>query len=101
MSEHRAVRREPQGRRTELVDAARQLLSEQPFEEIGMANVATAGDVSRPSVYRYFPGGRSEVFIAVAESGCALSNLELVLAGAVDGESALRATCALATSGLR
>lgn len=68
MTQPKPVRRERQARRTELVDAARQLLLERSFDEVGMAEVATAGAVSRPSVYRIFPGGRGEVFVAVAES---------------------------------
>lgn len=68
MTQRKPARRERDVRRTEIVDAARQLFLEQSFDEVGMAQVATAGAVSRPSVYRYFPGGRTEVFVAVAEA---------------------------------
>jgi AcrR family transcriptional regulator len=202
MTQHKPIRRERgdrYDRRAELVEAARRLLLEQPFDGVGMAEVASAGSVSRPSVYRYFPGGRAELFVAVAESvveeirerlhhaaqgpfsntrrmehllaalfayfvgnpaafrllfqdvwatrepavagavmavraqlaaeiadvvasevvgteggdaddvlltstgilGCALANIQLVLAGTVDGEAAWRVTCSLAVSALR
>jgi len=61
-------RRERERRRAELVDAAKSLFLDEGYEDVGMAQVAAAGAVSRPSVYRYFPGGRAEVFIAVAEA---------------------------------
>jgi len=67
MTQPKPTRRARAERRSQIVDAARRLLLEQSFENVGMAEVAAAGDVSRPSVYRYFRGGRTEVLVAVAE----------------------------------
>jgi AcrR family transcriptional regulator len=66
-SEAKQVRRDPDSRRAEIVEAARDIFLERGFAEIGLAEVATAGSVSRPLVYRYFPGGRPDLFVAVAE----------------------------------
>jgi AcrR family transcriptional regulator len=58
----------PDDRRAEILDAARTLLLESGYAAVGLAEIATAGEVSRPSVYRYFPDGRTDVFVAVVES---------------------------------
>jgi AcrR family transcriptional regulator len=67
MSESKQVRRDPDARRAEIVDAARAIFLRQGYAEIGLAEVANAGAVSRPLVYRYFPQGRPDLFVAVAE----------------------------------
>jgi AcrR family transcriptional regulator len=66
-SESKQIRRDPDARRAEIVDAARAVFLERGYAEIGLAEVATAGSVSRPLVYRYFPQGRPDLFVAVAE----------------------------------
>jgi AcrR family transcriptional regulator len=66
-SESKQVRRDPDARRAEIVDAARGIFLERGYAEIGLAEVASAGAVSRPLVYRYFPQGRPDLFVAVAE----------------------------------
>ena len=66
-SESKQIRRDPDARRAEIVDAARTVFLERGYAEIGLAEVATAGAVSRPLVYRYFPQGRPDLFVAVAE----------------------------------
>lgn len=67
MTESRQVRRDPDARRAEIVEAARAIFLERGYAEIGLVEVASAGSVSRPLVYRYFPAGRADLFVAVAE----------------------------------
>lgn len=62
------MRMRPDDRRAEILDAARQLLLDSGYASVGLAEIAAAGDVSRPSVYRYFPEGRTDVFVAVVDS---------------------------------
>lgn len=64
----RPIRMRPDDRRAEILDVARRLLLESGYAAVGLAEIATAGAVSRPSVYRYFPEGRTDVFVAVVES---------------------------------
>ncbi len=66
-AETKRVRRDPDTRRAEIVEAARGLYLERTYADVGLAEVAAAGSVSRPLLYRYFPAGRSDVFVAVAE----------------------------------
>lgn len=47
--------------------AARGVFLASGYDGVGLAEVAAAGDVSRGSLYRYFPGGRVELFLAVVE----------------------------------
>jgi AcrR family transcriptional regulator len=61
-------RMRPDDRRAEILDAARSLLLDAGYASVGLAEIATAGEVSRPSVYRYFPDGRTDVFVAVVEA---------------------------------
>src|SRR5690242_11115547 len=58
----------PDDRRAEILDAAKRLLLESGYAAVGPAEIAAAGGISRPSVYRYFPDGRSEVFVSVVEA---------------------------------
>lgn len=62
-----ARRLRPSDRRAEIVTAARKVFLDTGYAGVGLAEVATAGDVSRGSIYRYFPNGRSDLFVAVAE----------------------------------
>jgi AcrR family transcriptional regulator len=66
MTVAKPARRDREARRSEIVEAARGLFLAQPYDEVGMADLVALGVASRPSVYRYFPGGPSEVFVAVA-----------------------------------
>lgn len=68
MAEKKRVRRSPDARRSEIVDAACGLYLERNYLDVGLAEVAAAGSVSRPLLYRYFPAGRSDVFVAVVEA---------------------------------
>jgi AcrR family transcriptional regulator len=62
----RAARR-PNDRRAEIIRAARTVFFDSGYGGAGLAEVAEAGGLSRGSVYRYFPEGRPELFIAVTE----------------------------------
>ena len=64
----RPMRMRPDDRRAEILEVARRLLLESGYAAVGLAEIATAGEVSRPSVYRYFPDGRTDVFVAVVDS---------------------------------
>jgi AcrR family transcriptional regulator len=58
----------PDDRRAEIIAAAREVFLTTGYDGVGLAEVAEVGNVSRGSIYRYFPNGRSDLFQAVAES---------------------------------
>jgi AcrR family transcriptional regulator len=89
-SDSKQVRRDPDARRAEIVDAAREVFLERGYAEIGLAEVASAGSVSRPLVYRYFPQGRPDLFVAVAEGLVAELHERLRHAAAAPFSSAKR-----------
>ena len=64
----KAIRMRPDDRRAEILDAARRTLLASGYGAVGLADIAAAGEVSRPSIYRYFPEGRTDVFVAVVET---------------------------------
>ncbi|GGZ31183.1 TetR family transcriptional regulator [Streptomyces inusitatus] len=49
-------------RRGQLLTAALRLFAHQPPEEVSLDDVAEAAGVSRPLVYRYFPGGKQQLY---------------------------------------
>jgi AcrR family transcriptional regulator len=49
-------------RRTQLLTAALTLFAQRPPEEVSLDDVAEAAGVSRPLVYRYFPGGKQQLY---------------------------------------
>lgn len=51
-------------RRKQLLDAAVDLFGHRRPEEVSVEDVAAAAGVSRPLVYRYFPGGRQQLYEA-------------------------------------
>lgn len=55
-------------RRTQLIDTALGLFAHQPPEDVTLDGVATAAGVSRPLVYRYFPGGKQQLYEAALRS---------------------------------
>lgn len=55
-------------RRTQLISAALGLFAHRPPEEVSIDDVATAAGVSRPLVYRYFPGGKPQLYEAALRS---------------------------------
>jgi AcrR family transcriptional regulator len=51
-------------RRRQLLDAALDLFSHRPPEKVSIDDIAVAAGASRPLVYRYFPGGRQQIYEA-------------------------------------
>ncbi|MCX4586976.1 TetR/AcrR family transcriptional regulator [Streptomyces sp. NBC_01481] len=62
-------------RRRQLLAAALTLFAHQPPDEISLDDVAEAAGVSRPLVYRYFPGGKQQLYETALRS--AADQLEL------------------------
>ncbi|MFF9345975.1 TetR/AcrR family transcriptional regulator [Streptomyces sp. NPDC014734] len=66
---HRAYRRlTVEERRTQLLGAALTLFAHRAPDEVSLDEVATVAGVSRPLVYRYFPGGRQQLYEAALRS---------------------------------
>ncbi|WP_411101898.1 TetR/AcrR family transcriptional regulator [Streptomyces sp. cmx-4-9] len=65
-------------RRAQLLDAALSLFAHRAPEEVSLDEVAEAAGVSRPLVYRYFPGGKQQLYEAALRS--AADVLELCFA---------------------
>ncbi|WP_017236207.1 TetR/AcrR family transcriptional regulator [Streptomyces sp. SS] len=55
-------------RRGQLLDAALGLFAHQAPEDVSLDDVAEAAGVSRPLVYRYFPGGKQQLYEAALRS---------------------------------
>lgn len=55
-------------RRAQLITIALDLFAHYPPEEISLDSVATKAGVSRPLVYRYFPGGKQQLYEAALRS---------------------------------
>ncbi|MCK1797429.1 TetR/AcrR family transcriptional regulator [Streptomyces sp. XM4193] len=55
-------------RRSQLLSTALNLFSGQAPEEVSLEDVAAAAGVSRPLVYRYFPGGKQQLYEAALRS---------------------------------
>ncbi len=62
-------------RRHQLLEAALTLFAHRAPEEVSLDDVAEAAGVSRPLVYRYFPGGKQQLYEAALRS--AAEELEL------------------------
>ncbi|MEU6734381.1 TetR/AcrR family transcriptional regulator [Streptomyces physcomitrii] len=61
----RAYRRlSVEDRRAQLIDTALQLFAHRAPEDVSLDDVAEAAGVSRPLVYRYFPGGKQQLYEA-------------------------------------
>ncbi|MFH8980625.1 TetR/AcrR family transcriptional regulator [Streptomyces varsoviensis] len=65
-------------RRAQLITAALGLFAHSAPEDISLDDVAAAAEVSRPLVYRYFPGGKQQLYEAALRS--AADELELCFA---------------------
>jgi AcrR family transcriptional regulator len=76
------TRLDPDGRRAQILDAARKVFSEQPYTAISMQEIAAAAGVTRGLIHHYF-GGKAELFKAVvltlAEVAPALTHTDLEL----------------------
>ncbi|MET8560519.1 TetR/AcrR family transcriptional regulator [Streptomyces flaveolus] len=55
-------------RRRQLLDAALGLFAHRAPEDVSLDDVAEAAGVSRPLVYRYFPGGKQQLYEAALRS---------------------------------
>ncbi|KUO12264.1 TetR/AcrR family transcriptional regulator [Streptomyces sp. DSM 15324] len=55
-------------RRSQLLDAALTLFAHRLPEDVSLDDVAEAAGVSRPLVYRYFPGGKQQLYEAALRS---------------------------------
>ncbi|MFC9844920.1 TetR/AcrR family transcriptional regulator [Streptomyces sp. NPDC060223] len=55
-------------RRSQLLEAALSLFAQRAPEEVSLDDVAEAAGVSRPLVYRYFPGGKQQLYEAALRS---------------------------------
>ncbi len=67
MSDTTSHRKSATARRADIVSAARNIFLHQGYADVGLTDVAAAGEVSRGLVYRHFPGGRSDLFLAVTQ----------------------------------
>ncbi|GAA4900720.1 TetR/AcrR family transcriptional regulator [Streptomyces coeruleoprunus] len=65
-------------RRVQLLGAALSLFAHRAPEDVSLDDVAEAAGVSRPLVYRYFPGGKQQLYEAALRS--AADELELCFA---------------------
>ncbi|GAA2785574.1 TetR/AcrR family transcriptional regulator [Streptomyces rameus] len=55
-------------RRSQLLDSALSLFAHRAPEDVSLDDVAEAAGVSRPLVYRYFPGGKQQLYEAALRS---------------------------------
>ncbi|MFG2835103.1 TetR/AcrR family transcriptional regulator [Streptomyces zaomyceticus] len=55
-------------RRGQLLEAAQELFAHRSPEDVSLDDVAEAAGVSRPLVYRYFPGGKQQLYEAALRS---------------------------------
>ncbi|MGD9482360.1 TetR/AcrR family transcriptional regulator [Streptomyces sp. TRM70308] len=55
-------------RRSQLIASALGLFARRPPEDVTLDDVAAAAGVSRPLVYRYFPGGKQQLYEAALRS---------------------------------
>jgi len=61
------VRKDPASRRAELVRAAREVFGRSGYADTGITEIAHEAQVSKALLYHYFPDGRPQLFVAVAE----------------------------------
>jgi len=62
-----ARRLAPEERRRQLVDVALELFAENVHADVGLEDVADRADVQRSLLYRYFPGGKPDLYLAVVK----------------------------------
>ncbi|WP_369376360.1 TetR/AcrR family transcriptional regulator [Streptomyces sp. cg36] len=80
-------------RRTQLLGAALSLFAHRAPEDVSLDDVAETAGVSRPLVYRYFPGGKQQLYEAALRS--AADELEQCFAQPQSGPLTQRLTRAL------
>ncbi len=62
-----ARRLAPEARRRQLVDTALTRFAAAGYEDVGLEEVASSASVRRSLLYRYFPGGKGDLYLAVVE----------------------------------
>ncbi|MFH8608224.1 TetR/AcrR family transcriptional regulator [Streptomyces sp. NPDC018029] len=82
-----------EARRRQLLDSALTLFAHRAPEDVNLDDVAEAAGVSRPLVYRYFPGGKQQLYEAALRS--AADDLEQCFAEPPDGPLTRRLARAL------
>ncbi|GAA3476476.1 TetR/AcrR family transcriptional regulator [Streptomyces yanii] len=88
---NRAYRRlSVEERRTQLLGAALTLFAHRAPDEVSLDEVAAVAGVSRPLVYRYFPGGRQQLYESALRS--AADELKLCFAEPAEGPPTERVT---------
>ncbi|POX55628.1 TetR family transcriptional regulator [Streptomyces sp. Ru71] len=93
-SPHPAYRRlSVEERRSQLLTAALSLFAHRAPEDVSLDDVAEAAGVSRPLVYRYFPGGKQQLYEAALRS--AAEQLQLCFAEPHEGPLLTRLSRAL------
>ncbi|MFF4784251.1 TetR/AcrR family transcriptional regulator [Streptomyces griseorubiginosus] len=80
-------------RRSQLLEAALGLFAHRAPEDVSLDDVAEAAGVSRPLVYRYFPGGKQQLYEAALRS--AADELEQCFDEPLDGPLLTRLSRAL------
>jgi AcrR family transcriptional regulator len=80
-------------RRGQLIDAALSLFAHRAPEDVSVDDVAEAAGVSRPLVYRYFPGGKVQLYEVAL--GSAADELKLCFAEPQTGPLTQRLASAL------
>ncbi|GGO49667.1 TetR family transcriptional regulator [Streptomyces daqingensis] len=80
-------------RRSQLISTALGLFAHNPPEDVSLDDVAARAGVSRPLVYRYFPGGKQQLYEAALRS--AADELEQCFAEEQTGPLTSRLTRAL------
>ncbi|NLU67155.1 TetR/AcrR family transcriptional regulator [Streptomyces sp. HNM0574] len=80
-------------RRAQLITTALGLFAHHPPEDISLDGVASAAGVSRPLVYRYFPGGKQQLYEEALRS--AADRLELCFSEPQSGPLTVRLSRAL------
>jgi AcrR family transcriptional regulator len=76
----RFTRLEPDARRAQIVDAARELFGHRPFAAVSMSDIADRAGVTRALVHHYFPGKRDlyqAVIDVLLENGPAVIRTDL------------------------
>jgi AcrR family transcriptional regulator len=80
-------------RREQLITTAQRLFARRPPEDVSLDDVAQEAGVSRPLVYRYFPGGKQQLYEASLRSSA--EDLELCFAESAEGPLTRRLSNAL------
>lgn len=80
-------------RRRQLIESALALFAHRSPEDVSLDDVAEAAGVSRPLVYRYFPGGKQQLYEAALRS--AAEELQACFAEPHDGPLLTRLSHAL------